>query len=155
MSRSLPSKILIAFSSLLLAHACYSAHEYSLLSTTVQASATHAASPSSSSAGGGLPTTGSSLPIDITIETLASVSLLLLGIVSLGWDLKPISLRKYAGMLESGQIFPDGVDENMFPKGKKKLGRGVFEGLEERPGFLDVRKQRKEFTEWVKTNGDS
>ncbi|KAF3910592.1 hypothetical protein ABW21_db0203267 [Orbilia brochopaga] len=139
MSRSGASKALIAFSSLLLAHACYSAHEHSLLSTVLQN-----AIPSSA----GTPTTGSSLPLDITLETLVSVALLLVGIVISGWELKPISLRKYAGLLESGQIVPDGGDKSA--KGRKK---GLFDGLEERPGFLDVRKQRKEFADWVKQQG--
>ncbi|KAJ6257407.1 hypothetical protein Dda_8296 [Drechslerella dactyloides] len=142
MSRSAPSKMLIAFSSLLLAHACYSAHEHSLLSTVSQA-----ATPSSA----GIPTTGSSLPLDITLETLISVALLLVGIVSSGCELKPISLRKWAGLLESGRVAAEGVDANS-AKGK---GKGLFDGLEERPGFLDVRKQRKEFADWVKEQGDS
>ncbi|KAK6359130.1 hypothetical protein TWF696_000296 [Orbilia brochopaga] len=142
MSRSAPSKVLIAFSSILLAHACYSAHEHSLLSTVLQS-----ATPSAA----GTPTTGSSLPLDITLETLVSVALLLVGIVSSGWELKPISLRKYAGLLESGQIVPDGMDAKS-AKGKKK---GLFDGLEERPGFLDIRKQRKEFADWIKQQDDS
>ncbi|KAK6500464.1 hypothetical protein TWF481_010807 [Arthrobotrys musiformis] len=121
MPRSTPSKLLIAFSSLLLAHACYSAHEHSLLSTT---------SPDAPDV---------TLPLDITLETLISLSLLLVGIVSSGWELKPISLRSYAGGVESGRISVEGR------KG------GLFSALEERGGFLDVRKQRKEFTEWVKT----
>ncbi|KAK6530448.1 hypothetical protein TWF694_003800 [Orbilia ellipsospora] len=144
---SLPSKLLITFSSLLLAHACYSAHEHSLLSTT-HPSPSSPASPSTSPSG--TTTTGSSLPLDITLETLISVSLLLLGIVSSGWELKPISLRSYAGMLERGSVFPDGVD------GKTTVrGRGIFDGLEDRPGFLDIRKQREEFAQWIKTHGDS
>ncbi|KAK6355682.1 hypothetical protein TWF718_000075 [Orbilia javanica] len=130
MSRSLPSKLLIAFSSLLLAHACYSAHEHSLLSTT-------AASQETS------PTTGSTLPLDITLETLVSVSLLLVGIISSGWELKPISLRSYAGGVESGKILVDG----------NKKGKGLFVGLDERASFVDIRKQRKEFTDWMKTQG--
>ncbi|KAF3914487.1 hypothetical protein AA313_de0205530 [Arthrobotrys entomopaga] len=144
---SLPSKLLITVSSLLLAHACYSAHEHSLLSTTHPSPSSSPSSPSTSPSG--TTTSGSSLPLDITLETLISVSLLLLGIVSSGWVLKPISLRSYAGLLESGSILPDGVD------GKTKRGRGVFDGLEDRPGFLDIRKQRKEFAEWVKLNPSS
>ncbi|EWC48930.1 hypothetical protein DRE_00235 [Drechslerella stenobrocha 248] len=133
MSRSLPSNILVAVSSVLLAHACYSAHEHSLLPATA---------PSLD----GTPTASSSLPLDITLETLISVCLLLVGIVSSGWELKPISLRKYAGLLESGSIIPGGVDAET-AAGK---GRGLFDGLEERPGFLDIRHQRKEFADWLK-----
>ncbi|EGX45222.1 hypothetical protein AOL_s00173g323 [Orbilia oligospora ATCC 24927] len=138
MARSLPSKLLIAFSSILLAHACYSAHEHSLLSTT--AAAAH--DSSSSSPHSATITSGSTLPLDITLETLLSVSLLLVGIVSSGWELKPISLRSYAGGVESGKILVDG-----------KKGKGLFVGLEERAGFADIRKQRKEFTDWMKTQG--
>ncbi|KAF3312736.1 hypothetical protein TWF173_006958 [Orbilia oligospora] len=138
MARSLPSKLLIAFSSILLAHACYSAHEHSLLSTT----ATAAHDSSSSSPHSATITSGSTLPLDITLETLLSVSLLLVGIVSSGWELKPISLRSYAGGVESGKILVDG-----------KKGKGLFVGLEERAGFADIRKQRKEFTDWMKTQG--
>ncbi|RVD83700.1 uncharacterized protein DFL_005479 [Arthrobotrys flagrans] len=107
MSRSLPSKLLIAFSSLLLAHACYSAHEHSLLSTTTASE-----------------TTTSTLPTDITLETLLSVSLLLVGIISSGWELKPISLRSYAGGVESGRIVVEGNRKG-----------GLFGGLEERGGL--------------------
>ncbi|KAK6514806.1 hypothetical protein TWF506_007168 [Arthrobotrys conoides] len=145
MARSLPSKLLIAFSSILLAHACYSAHEHSLLSTTT--TTTHdplssSSSPSFSSPHSSTIPSGSTLPLDITLETLLSVSLLLVGIVSSGWELKPISLRSYAGGVESGRILVDG-----------KKGKGLFVGLEERAGFADVRKQRKEFTDWMKTQG--
>ncbi|KAF3940895.1 hypothetical protein ABW19_dt0200676 [Dactylella cylindrospora] len=148
MPRSLPSKILIAFSSLFLAHACYSAHEHTSLTTAAPSTST----PLSSSSTAGQPPTGSSLPLDITLETLLSLALLLVGIVSDGWELKPISLRKYAGGLESGRLSygldaAAGAGEHVGVKGK---GKGVYGFLEERAGFLDVRKQRKEFTEWVK-----
>ncbi|KAK6337608.1 hypothetical protein TWF730_003003 [Orbilia blumenaviensis] len=133
MTRSLPSKLLIAFSSILLAHACYSAHEHSLLLSST---------PSPHDSPSATPISGTTLPLDITLETLISVSLLLVGIISSGWELKPISLRSYAGGVESGRILLDG----------KKVA-GLFDGLEERPGFLDVRKQRKEFADWVKTQG--
>ncbi|CUS07425.1 unnamed protein product [Tuber aestivum] len=72
------SKALISFSSLLLIHSCYSAHEHSLL----------------------MPTT-TSLPLDVAIETIVSVVLLCFGIV-LGnrEELKPISWSVWSGLLE-------------------------------------------------------
>jgi hypothetical protein len=125
---SLATKGLIAFSSILLIHAyassyplpfigmlmitrsCYSAHEHSLLTTAPSTAATPSAAPHNT------------IPTDITLETLLAVSLLCVGIVSSGWELKPISWRKWAGKLEG--------EEGCVT---------MYEFLENRTGFLDIR----------------
>ncbi|KAL7275206.1 hypothetical protein RUND412_001854 [Rhizina undulata] len=107
---TLPFKLLIGLSSLLLLHSCYSAHEHS----TVH--------PSSNE-----------LPLDITLETILSVTLLCVGIVGGGWELKPISWRVWSGQLE------------------REKGSGPYGFLEERLGFLDIRAKREEFARWKET----
>jgi len=113
---------------LLLAHAGYSAHEHTVLLQTLSLSSS---SPQSQAT---LPT---SIPLDITIETLISVLLLAVGIVLSAEPLKPISWRVWAGQIE---------------KEGKSLNH-PYKGLEERSGFLDIRAKRKEFTDWVKERG--
>jgi len=143
---SLPAKILVAFSSLLLAHACYSAQEHSSISVTSSSPAS--SQPASTSA---QPVTTSSLPLDITLETLLAVGLLFVGIVNSGWELKPISLRKYAGVLEGTPVAEvEGVDIGKTGEEGFARGRGLYSYLDDRAGFLDIIKQRKEFADWVK-----
>ncbi|PWW76690.1 hypothetical protein C7212DRAFT_351835 [Tuber magnatum] len=108
------SKALISLSILLLIHSCYSAHEHSLLT----------------------PTT-TSLPLDVTIETLVSVVLLCFGIVlSNREELKPISWTVWSGVLE------------------REKGCGQFGYLDERVGFLEIRAKRAEFAKWIKGAGE-
>lgn len=134
---------------LLTAFRCYSAQEFSALRGSNVASTqpipSTEASPSNPYPSLSPPSTisFSSLPLDITIETLISVALLCLGIVLGSEELQPISWRVWAGKVES-------------EKGHKKdIGTATEEGflwLEDgrRKGFLDIRAQRKEFTDWVK-----
>lgn len=114
-------------------HSVYSAHEHALLPNTSTTSST-AANPTLN------------LPLDITLETLISVLLLCVGVVTSSPDLKPIQWRVWAGRMEK-----DKAAKNA-PLGADGLGpRGnPYQGLEERPGFLDVRAKRGEFAAWVR-----
>ena len=83
------------------------------------------------------------LPLDITLETLLSVVLLCVGVVLSSPDLKPIQWNVWAGKLERSQEARE----------IKEVGVGggnPFAVFEDRPGFLDIRRQRKEFAKWVK-----
>lgn len=83
------------------------------------------------------------LPIDITLETLFSVLLLCVGVVISSPELKPIQWNAWAGRLErtkeAREITEVGVG-----------GGNPYAVLEDRPGFLDIRGQRREFANWVK-----
>jgi len=88
-----------------------------------------------------------SLPLDIIIETIVSVSLLCVGIVLASPPLRPIQWSVWAEQIEK--------DERR-PKGKRQFeDEGVapinpFRWLEERKGFWDVKGKRKEFADWVR-----
>ncbi|KAI1467345.1 magnesium transporter [Daldinia caldariorum] len=133
------SKLVTAFGLLLLADSCYSAYEHSLLQTH------RAASLSSLSTSHSGVTT--SLPIDITIETIVATFIVCLGMVLGTSNLRPIQWRVWAGKIEregeAGFLNSNGEVE------KDYVGN-PFRLLESRPGFVDIRKQRKEFAEWVK-----
>ncbi|KAI0599363.1 transmembrane protein 32 [Biscogniauxia sp. FL1348] len=133
------SKSTTAFGLILLAHACYSAHEHSALQSHRVASLT---SLGTSQTGAAV-----SLPIDITIETIVATFVICLGLVSGTSRLRPIQWRVWAGQIEregeAGFLNSSGEVE------KDYVGN-PFRLLESRPGFVDIRKQRKEFAEWVK-----
>ena len=74
----------------------------------------------------------SRLPLDIVLETLTAVSLICVGLVMITPNLQPIIFRVWAGEEE------------------KITSGGVYAGLEERLGFLDVRSKRRKFAEWVR-----
>ncbi|KAF8461912.1 membrane magnesium transporter-domain-containing protein [Kalaharituber pfeilii] len=93
---------------------CYSVHEHS----TIAAAASSTTSPS--------------LPLDIILETIISVSLLCTGIVLSGWELRPIRWRIWAGQLE------------------RENGSGPYEFLESKLSFIDIRAKRTEFSNWVR-----
>ncbi|KAI9796468.1 MAG: hypothetical protein M1833_006136 [Piccolia ochrophora] len=118
---------------ILLAHAAYSAHEAASLPPS--SSSPSAAPPSASS-----PTTANPLPTDIVIETLVAVLLLATGIVLGSAALRPIEWKEWAGALER--------------KGREAGGGNPWAGLEWRTGFMDVRKARREFSEWVRERGE-
>ena len=120
---------------LLTSSSVYSAYEHSLL-------------PSAS-----IPPTPSSvlprsidpkvnLPLDITLETLFSVLLLCVGVVMSSASLKPIQWNVWAGSLERSKE----------ARAVKEVGVGggnPYAALEERPGFLDIRAQRKAHEKWT------
>ncbi|KIX93018.1 uncharacterized protein Z520_11291 [Fonsecaea multimorphosa CBS 102226] len=76
------------------------------------------------------------LPLDIKLETLFSVLLACVGLVLGSEPLKPVSWSAWAGQIE-----------------REGGGSNPFRGLEERVGFMDIRAQRKAFTEWAKQQG--
>ena len=66
------------------------------------------------------PTVGISL--DISIETIFSVVFICIGLVLGAEELKPVSWRVWAGKAE-----------------RESGGGGIFQGLEHRLGFVDIR----------------
>ncbi|KAI5865012.1 transmembrane protein 32 [Durotheca rogersii] len=133
------SKFTTALGLLLLADACYSAYEHSVLQSH------RAASLSSLAASHGGSTT--SLPIDIVIETVVATFTICLGMVLGTSKLRPIQWRVWAGKIEregeAGFVNSSGKVEKDF------IGN-PFRLLESRPGFVDIRRQRREFAAWAK-----
>ncbi|KAI0140146.1 magnesium transporter [Hypoxylon sp. NC0597] len=91
--------------------------------------------------------TANTLPVDITIETIVATFIVCLGMVLGTSKLRPIQWRVWAGKIEregeAGFLNSSGEVE------KDYVGN-PFQLLESRPGFIDIRKQRKEFADWVK-----
>lgn len=150
----------------------YSAYEHTAILASSAESPTHATDAITAA------TASASLPIDITIETLLSVLLLCAGVVLSAPALRPIQWRVWAGE----------VEREGRRGGEKAALEGVvnpFVGLEERPGFVDIRvsvlalekgwgveegfgmgngraecanglqAKRKEFADWVREGGSS
>jgi len=117
-------------------NSAYSAYEHSLLTSSSPTFANQA------------------LPTDITIETLSSILILCAGIVMGSPELKPIAWSVWAKDAEA--------EEKNMDRRRERLGTGTdvqgsvgnpFSGLEERRGFVDIRKKRKEFADWVRDGG--
>lgn len=93
-----------------------------------------------------------SLPIDISVETIVGLLFTVLGLVTEMPNLRPIQWRAWAGKVEregeQGFLKSNGEIEKDF------VGN-PFRVLETRPGFVDIRSQRKEFAEWVRSGGNS
>jgi len=96
----------------MLRHRCYSAWEHSTLISVAQASTS---SPPQTAIKPGLP-------LDISLETIISVILICIGLVSGAEELKPVTWRAWAGKVE-----------------RESGGGGPFQGLEDRMGFVDIR----------------
>ncbi|KAI3393817.1 hypothetical protein diail_3593 [Diaporthe ilicicola] len=133
------SKAITTFGLVLVAHACYSAHEHSALQSLRTTSAALSSTPASTS-----------LPTDISIETIVGLFVTVLGLVSGTPNLRPIQWRVWAGTVEregeQGFLKSSGEVEKDF------VGN-PFRVLETRPGFVDIRTQRKQFAEWVRAGG--
>ena len=98
------------------------------------------------------PAPGASLPIDIAIETVVATLVVCFGLVAGTPPLRPIQWRVWAGKVErEGE---EGFKGNDGAVNRDYLGN-PFQALETRPGFTNIRKQRREFTEWIKTGGDT
>ncbi|KAI7334338.1 hypothetical protein KC315_g3803 [Hortaea werneckii] len=120
----------------LLAHAAYSAYEHSLLPTSSLPTKPSAILPQ-------FLDPKINLPTDVTLETLLSAFLLCIGTVLSSPGLKPIQWNVWAG----------NVERSVEARRMKQVGVGggnPYAGLEDRPGFMDIRAARKEFGEWVK-----
>lgn len=76
-----------------------------------------------------------------------SIFLVCLGLVLGSADLRPIQWRVWAGKIEreGEKGFMNGSGEV-----EKDYVGNPFRLLESRPGFVDIRKQRKEFAAWVR-----
>ncbi|KAF4637415.1 hypothetical protein G7Y89_g664 [Cudoniella acicularis] len=141
------SKPITGLGLLFLAHACYSAYEHSALHSTSTASL------SSITTHG--PPAVATLPIDISIETIVAVFTICLGLVLGTPELRPIQWRVWAGKIErEGEMGFMGANGEV----EKDYVGNPFRVLESRPGFVDIRKQRKDFAEWqtsLNTNRDT
>ncbi|RKF78022.1 putative transmembrane protein 32 protein [Golovinomyces cichoracearum] len=135
------AKFCISVGLLSLAHACYSAHEYSILHSVSTASINQISREAF------VASNLSSPPNDISVETIIAIILTCLGLVLNTPELQPIQWRVWAGKIEreSDQCFvnSDGLLA-------KDTFSNPFKALENRPGFVDIRKQRREFLEWAK-----
>jgi len=124
---------------------CYSAQEHSALKSSRTVSSTSAASLDASS-----PT---SLPLDIAIEAVLATVVVCLGLVLGAPALRPIRWRAWAGAIEKegpgAFSSPGEAEEPMGP-----VAGNPFRMLESRPGFVDIRRQRKEFAQWIKAGGN-
>lgn len=116
---------------------CYSAQEHSALQSTIAAASD-------------TPATVNTLPIDISIETIVALLMTIFGLVLGTPELRPIRWRVWAGKIEregeKGFLGADGEPAKDF------VGN-PFRALESRPGFVDVRRQKREFTEWIREGG--
>ncbi|PYH44390.1 membrane magnesium transporter family protein [Aspergillus saccharolyticus JOP 1030-1] len=108
----------------LLAHAGYSAHEHTLLTS----SNTHTLYSTTTAT-----TTTPHLPPDIVIEALVALVIVSVGLVLGTEKLKPISWRDWAGEIE-----------------REGNARHPYRRLDERYSFWDVRAKRKEFADWIR-----
>ncbi|KAL2154092.1 hypothetical protein VTH82DRAFT_2768 [Thermothelomyces myriococcoides] len=132
------SKSITVLGGLLLAHACYSAREHTALQS-LRAATTATATSSAAS-----------LPVDIKLETIISTFIILLGLVLGARPLRPIEWRVWAGKIErEGE---EGFTDNAGAVEKDYMGN-PFSVLESRPNFVDIRKQRREFTDWIQKRG--
>ncbi|RAL10514.1 membrane magnesium transporter family protein [Aspergillus homomorphus CBS 101889] len=131
------SRLLTLIGLVLLAHAGYSAHEQTLLTSSTR---THLITPSSplspSSSTTAKATANPLLPADIIIEALVSLVIVSAGLVLGTEQLKPISWSEWAGQIE-----------------REGKARHPYRRLEERYGFWDVRTKRKEFADWIRGDG--
>ncbi|CBX92568.1 hypothetical protein IAQ61_006043 [Plenodomus lingam] len=127
--------VLNGIGAMLLTHAVYSTHEHT---------ATFKSTP---------------LPLDISLELLASIALLSLGIVVSFAPLKPIRYAEWAGQLSrtgrrgKGEYTREG--EEVLSEGDPYAFLGLDSGIggkgEGRKGFWDVKGKRKEYEEWVRS----
>ena len=85
--------------------------------------------------------------MDIRIETIVATLVVCCGLVLGSPSLRPVRWNVWAGKIErEGQAgFVDGAGEV-----EKDYRGNPFAYMESRPGFVDIRKQRREFAEWAK-----
>ena len=100
---------------------CYSAYEHSSLLSHASTTTSSSSPPSSN------PQSSNSQPLDISLETIFSVALICIGLVTGMEELQPIAWRVWAGKVET-----EGNGMGM------RRG-GPWAGLEERMGFVDIR----------------
>lgn len=101
------------------------------------------------------------LPLDISLEVLASIILLSLGIVLSFAPLKPIHYAQWAGQISrngrhgEGEFTREG--EEVLSEGDPYAFLGLDSGIggkgEGRRAFWDVKGKRKEYEDWVRSGG--
>ncbi len=136
---------------------CYSAQEYSALQAfraaapnlaSASPAASTAAAAAASASAAAAAAAAAALPLDISIETVVGLLTTCLGLVLGASTLRPIQWREWAGLVErEGE---DGFRDADGEVEKDYIGN-PFRALETRPGFVDIRKQRREFIELVKS----
>lgn len=94
---------------------------------------------------GSLQATGITLPLDIAIEAIVATIILCMGLVLGAPTLRPIHWNVWAGKIES-----DGDAWLSRENGDKDRVAHPFWFLDTRPGFLDIRRDRRLFISWVK-----
>ena len=90
-----------------------------------------------------------SIPIDIAVETIVATLVIILGLVLSSPRPRPIQWHTWAGKIEregAAGFRTSGGEEDLEYRGNP------FQGLESRQGFVDIRKQRREFANWAKGN---
>lgn len=122
---------------LITTYRCYSAQEFSTLQS-FRSSGLSQPAPAS-------------LPVDITIETIAALLIASLGLVLGTQSLKPIQWHVWAGKIEREGI---GATKNHDGESNTDYVGNPFRFLETRPSFVNIRQQRKTFGDWVRDNGD-
>ncbi|CAG9939452.1 unnamed protein product [Clonostachys rosea f. rosea IK726] len=124
---------LVTFAGLvLLAHAGYSAQEHAALSSTLV----------------NLQLSSKTLPLDISIETIVATLIVSLGLIWGSPQLRPIQWHVWAGKIEREGI-AGSVGQGK--EAEKKFQGNPFSALEFRSGFVDIRKQRRDFADWAKS----
>jgi hypothetical protein len=120
----------------LIRSSCYSAQEHAALSASlVQHLSSQQSSPN--------------LPIDICIETVLATLVVCIGLVLSSPQPRPIRWTTWAGKIER-----EGAAgfRNSGGEVDKDFRGNPFRALESRQGFVDIRKQRREFADWAKGN---
>ncbi|KAF4584244.1 magnesium transporter [Ophiocordyceps camponoti-floridani] len=135
------SQCVIAAGLILLAHSCYSAHEFAarFLSSLMFAHTSKGQHP------------GTAPPLDVCIETLIATMILCFGLVLGSQKLRPIEWPVWAGKIER-----EGATGFLDGSGKVDTDyRGnPFGVLESRPGFMNIRQQRRDFAQWLVQAGN-
>jgi hypothetical protein len=113
-------------------HSGYSAQEHAALSSTLV----------------NLQLSSKTLPLDISIETIVATLIVSLGLIWGSPQLRPIQWHVWAGKIEREGI-AGSVGQGK--EAEKKFQGNPFSALEFRSGFVDIRKQRRDFADWAKS----
>lgn len=90
--------------------------------------------------------------MDILLEAITATLVICFGLALSAPPLRPIRWRVWAGRLEREGV--KGLTGESDGGSKTGLVGNPFRMLETRPGFVDIRRQREDFSQWVK-GGDS
>jgi hypothetical protein len=135
------SRVVSLAGALLLAHAWYSAREF----TTIQA---HRPVVSMQAIHGLHHATNPAMPLDISAEAILATAIICLGVVLGAPSLRPIRWNVWAGKIER-----EGDSGFTNDNTGKDHVANPFRFLDTRPGFVDIRRDRQMLTSWVKDAG--